>query len=314
MSAKNYLHMGLAILIGVGCFGGCELPYTPEIINAPSDIVVEGYIEAGDQAMPTYVILTKSRPFFQSLNSQDLNDIYVHNALVQVTGAGQTVTLQELCLNDLDSTTREVVAREFGFDPDSLVVNICVYIDLTGQIPGQFGQSYQLFIQTEGKELTATTTIPRLVPLDTLHFDPTPGMPIDSLAQLIATISDPADETNYYRQFIRINSGIYDPGFASVSDDALFNGRTLDFRINSPEDTPDDQPETFGLFHRGDTVSIKWTNIDADHFKFWNTFESSRNSGGPFSSYVRVSTNIQGGLGVWGGYAVTYYQAIVPMQ
>jgi len=291
---------------------GCEEEYIPDTVEGPSKLVVEGYVEAGDQPMPAYVILTRSRSFFQQLNPGDLENSYVHDALVQVSYDGITATLPEICLNDLDTTLRKVVAREFGFDPDSLEINICVYVDLNGQVVGQFGKQYALHVEAEGKILEAITTIPELVPLDSFRFEPTPGMPIDSLAQLIATISDPSDETNYYRQFIRINSGIYDPGFASVSDDALFNGKTLDFRINSPQHTPDDNPEIFGLFHRGDTISIKWTNIDADHFKFWNTFESSRNSGGPFSSYVRVSSNIQGGLGVWGGYAVAYYDAIVP--
>ena len=300
--------IGLVVISGMGC----EEEYIPDTIDSPAKLVVEGYVEAGDQPMPAYVILTRSRSFFQKLNPGDLEGSYVHNALVQVSYDGITATLPEICLNELDTTLREVVAREFGFDPDSLQINICVYVDLSGQVVGQFGKQYQLHVEAEGEVLEATTTIPELVPLDSFRFEPTPGTPIDSLAQLIATVSDPADETNYYRQFIRINDGIYDPGFASVSDDALFNGKSLDFRINSPEDTPDDNPEVFGLFHRGDTISIKWTNIDAEHFKFWNTFESSRNSGGPFSSYVRVSTNIQGGLGVWGGYAVAYYDAIVP--
>lgn len=52
--------------------------------------------------------------------------------------------------------------------------------------------------------------------------------------------------------------------------------------------------------------------MDETHFDFWNTLEFSRNNSGPFSSFNRVSSNVDGALGVWGGYAVGYYEDVVP--
>ena len=32
---------------------------------------------------------------------------------------------------------------------------------------------------------------------------------------------------------------------------------------------------------------------------------------GPFASYTRLQSNIVGGLGIWGGYSVSYYKRAV---
>ena len=61
----------------------------------------------------------------------------------------------------------------------------------------------------------------------------------------------------------------------------------------------------------GDSVLIKWTTIDEAHFDFWNTLEFSNANQGPFSSYTRLQSNINGGLGIWGGYSVSYYSRTV---
>ena len=67
-------------------------------------------------------------------------------------------------------------------------------------------------------------------------------------------------------------------------------------------------------FNIGDTVSIKFCTIDKDHYEFWNTFQDEvLNTVNPFASSLSViKSNIQGdGLGIWGGYGVSYYTLII---
>lgn len=304
-------------------FSACETEYTPPLVSLEQQMVVEGYIEAAkSNAFPTYVILTRALPYFKELNQSQLNNLYVRGAKITVTSSdGISVPLQEICLQDLDPATQLLVRPLLGFPAgnDSILVNFCAYADLLGLIKPIIGQTYSLKVEAEGQVLTASTTIPQFVGLDSLKFTPTPGKGIDSLAQLLATIADPANEVNYYRYLSRINTGAYTSGFNALTDDIIFNGQKFEFRLNKPEsgsteeeNDEDRDPGTFGMWRRGDTISIKWSNIDKSHYDFWSTFEANRNNQGPFSSYTRIISNIKGGLGVWGGLSAEYYDLIVP--
>jgi len=57
----------LSLVLFVGLFS-CETQFIPDISEFEEEIVVEGYIEAGDRPTPPYVILTRSSPFFSELN------------------------------------------------------------------------------------------------------------------------------------------------------------------------------------------------------------------------------------------------------
>ncbi|MEL6924369.1 MAG: DUF4249 family protein [Bacteroidota bacterium] len=52
-------------------------------------------------------------------------------------------------------------------------------------------------------------------------------------------------------------------------------------------------------------------NIDAAHFDFWSTLEFNAVNQGPFSAYTRIASNVEGGLGIWGGYSVSFYTVVV---
>ena len=134
------------------------------------------------------------------------------------------------------------------------------------------------------------------------------------MAQMRAYANDPKGP-DFYRYFTSVNGSSYVAGANSVTDDAFFDGINTKFNLfkSEPRDGHSD-PSVFGLWKRGDTISIKFCSIDKAHFDFWNTLEFNANSGGPFSSYTRVKHNIVGGLGIWGGYNASYYDAIVPKK
>jgi len=291
---------------------GCEKEFYPPQPPAGDRYVVEGHIEAGERALPAYVILTRTLPFYGQVGPDQLDGVYVHDAEVTVTDGETTAVLTEICLDDLDPAIRDVVAGILGFNPDSLVIGICLYVDLSGQVTGRENGQYDLRIVVEGDTITSTTTIPPMVPLDSVRFEQPPGDPSDTLAQLRCFIADPPGVRNYYRYFGSTNGGPYETGFSSVNEDLFFDGKAFDFNIPNPQTTNADvDPSEFGLYYLGDTISVKWCILDGPHFDFWNTLEFSNANQGPFASYTRLESNVNGALGVWGGYNVRYYDLIV---
>lgn len=309
----NFKYLIIALVL-VG-FYSCETEFTPDSSEYVEQIVVEGYIEAGDQPTPPYVILTKSQPFFSEISPGGFDGLFIHNAIITVSDGDQTVALTEICLNDLSEEQQELLAEFLGTSSDSLGLNFCVYTDLTFTMQGEIGKSYELNIDSDGNLLTATTTIPEIVPIDSLVFNPIPDPENDTLQELTAAISDPAGIANYYRYFSEVNQGGLLPGLTSVGDDKIFDGQAFEFPLPKAQPrTEEFDPLTYGYFLEGDTVTIKWCTIDQAHFDFWNTLEYNASNQGPFSSYTRITSNIEGGLGVWGGYAAKYYEEIVPFE
>ena len=291
---------------------GCEEEFTPVPSGDGPKYVVEGYLEAGDNPTPPYLLLTRTFDFYGQIGPDQFTESFVHDADVRVSDGSLEVTFQEICFSDLDSATREIVAEQFGFNADSLSIDFCVYLDLLNQLQPQIGKTYDLHISTGGDVITATTVIPMQVPLDSLKFEPPPGDPNDTLAQMTCYISDPAGVKNFYRYFGATNGGPLETGFSSVEEDLFFDGKSFGFQLFNPQtENADADPEEFGLYFVGDTITLKWCTIDEANFNFWNTLDFSNANQGPFSSYTRLQSNITGGLGIWGGYSVNYYTRVV---
>ncbi|MEL6143706.1 MAG: DUF4249 domain-containing protein, partial [Bacteroidota bacterium] len=294
----------------------CEREFVPDEIDAEAKIVVEGYIEAaGSQSTPPYVILTRTLPFFQQLDSTQFGDFFVHDALVIVDNGSDRVQLTEVCLNSL-TPEQIALAEEFlGVNIALVPASFCVYLDLSASIIGEEGVTYDLEIQAEGKTLTATTTIPEHVPLQEVNFVDPPGEDTrDSLAQMQVRLIDPPGP-NFYRYFVNANNTGYRRDDFSVLNDEFFDGREIVFPLNKPAvDSVDFDLSTFGLFTRGDSIGLKWVTFGEDPFNFWNSLEFAAANQGPFSNSTIVDTNIEGGLGIWSGQAASFTQHVVPME
>jgi hypothetical protein len=287
----------------------CEEEFIPPVINAEDRIVVEGYIEAGDRPSPPYVFITRSFPFFSELSQEQFNDAFVRDAEVTVSDGTNTVTLTELCLDEIPDEFRDQVAGLLGVDIDSLGFNFCAYLDLSLSMIGEAGKTYELTIKTGDETLRASTTIPQPIPLDSLYFVEPPGEPNDTLAQLRVILNDPPGMANFYRYFTQREDGPFRRPFTSIADDLLFDGQEFELPLVRASDQGEDfEQETFGLFRLDEKVTIKWMTIDEEQFNFWNTLEFSQANQGPFSSYTRVDHNIEGGLGIWAGIAARYYE------
>lgn len=301
-----------AFYLSVFLFVSCEKEFVPEINNAPADIVVEGYIEAGDNAIPPYIVLTRTTPFFNKIDSNTISSLFVHDAEVKVNVDNKEYTFTEICYNSLTPEQKKIFGQLLNVNLDSAGLNFCVYIEPSFQLKGEIGKTYKLNIKVGNKEISSSTTIPQFVKLDSLWFTQPPGTPSDTLRQLYCYISDTKGFPDYYRYFTAINNGPYITGFSSVTDDKFFDGLYFKFALQKAEQrNVTFDPITYGLFHVGDTARIKWANIDKAHYDFWNTLEFNRQNQGPFASYTRIKTNIKGGLGIWGGYSTGTYKLIV---
>jgi len=283
-------------------FSSCEKEVNLKLKPGDAKVVVEGSIEVG---LPPIVLLTKTIDFFSKIDQNTLKDAFLHDAVITVSNAMQTITLKEYQIEysgipyyfySIDSTS----AQAFNFK-------------------GQFGQTYKLKIEYEGRIYESTTTIPFCKPLDSLWaLPPLPSeMPEDypNSMLLYAQYTDPDTLGNRVRYFTKKNSEAFLPPSFSTYDDAIVNGTTVQIGITAGLNRADTfDRNTYGYFYKGDTVVVKWSSIDKDVFDFWRTLEfSALSTGNPFSSPIEVSTNISGGaLGVWAGYGNTYDTLIIP--
>ena len=302
----------LYLFILVLCLSACETEYEPDTSKFPIEYVVEGFIElSNSEPVPTYVFISRSFPFFDRIDENAISASFVRDAVVTVTKAGgQAVALTEVCLDELDPAIA-VLIRERLLSVGAFA-DFCIYIDFLNEIDKQPNTQYILDIVAGSDRLTASTTIPTRVPADSVFHDNAAGNVADSLKDFKITITDPANEANFYRAIVGVNDLPLYSNNASVFDDVFISGKSLSFPLARPI-YPGDEVDisTVGLFTVGDTAHLKWMSIDQPHYDFWASLEFDTNNVGPFASYTRASSNVVGGLGIWGGQSAYYYDYII---
>lgn len=307
----------LFILCGL-VFLSCEENIDIDIDNPEEELVVEGYISNNT---PPFVILTKSTPYFEGTSIEDIENSYVHDATIIVSDGASSVQLQEVKSDkltpELISFLKDTIGVDLPIDPG--FIKFSFYTDLSlNPLVGEVGKSYNLRIEAEGKTLTSTTSIPQLLPLDSLFTTPHPEeSKRDSFVILNATYSDPPGR-GYIRYMTKVNQEpFYLPFFNSVLNDKSFvdiDGKTFSFALDRGVNRfADDIFDNYSYYEKGDTVTIRWSSIDQNHFNFWFTLENNRNqSSSPFGRPIIIDSNIDGGLGIWGGYGDSFHTIIIP--
>ena len=268
-------------------FTSCEKEISIDLPKEPSKLVVEGWIENDNYPI---VILTKSSPYFDPIDSIALFGSIVTDAIVKVSDG---ITTEQLTLGLIDMYPR------------------IAYIATT--IKGEIGKKYTLSIEWQGKNYSAETTIQKTAKWDSLWFYLRENS--DSIGDLLASATEDGSEYNYYRAYTKILhlDPDYVPILGSVWDDKFFNGQTFTAQLYHgfgsniiPPTNPDDSRGRG--YKLGDTVYTRLSTMDYTSYKFWQAAESEIFSGGnPFSTTTSVPTNISGGaLGCWTGYGSTY--------
>lgn len=277
---------------------GCEKKVNFQLHDQPDKLVVEATIENGQAPV---VILTKSVGYFSKISADLLNQSFVHGAAVTISNGVRTHKLKEY-------------SRPLGNGVSFYFYSIDSS-NLSSSFVGELNHAYSLKIASEGKEYTATTTIPNLTKrIDSVWWKKPPVTTDSTKVIVMIRATDPAGYGDYIRYYTKTNREPFYPPLSSTFDDYFIDGTTYELQVDKGVDRNLDINFDENFFRRGDTVGLKLSNIDKATYDFWRTMEFSYSSvGDPFSTPTKVLTNIKGdALGYFGGYASQYRTIIIP--
>lgn len=270
----------LILLISVS---SCEKEIELDLPDSEQYIVIDGWIRKDSSAK---VLLTRSTDFFEILDSLSFRKLIV--------------TTAKVTLHSPDESEVLTLVRDYDYFPP--------FVYKSFKIKGELGKDYILEIETGGKKYTSTTQIKKAVELDSLWFE---SVERDSIKILWGKISDPKNESNFYRLFTK-RLGIdeqFKPTYGATWSDEFFNGLEFNFPIYQASKYANDPNLEIGFNAYSDTVVVELNTIDKHAFRFWSKAEKEMYMGkNPFFiSEFNITTNINGGaIGVWCGYHPTY--------
>jgi hypothetical protein len=278
----------------------CEKSVDFDLNDAEPVLSVDASIETNEAPV---VILTRSLNYFSTVTADVIGQSVIRDAQVFIR-SGSTV----YPLRRFDVVLGGNVPFSFYSSDPSRPQEF---------LRGEEGKQYTLQINWAGRQYQASTSIPVLrKKVDSLWWEKVPGAPDTSTrAVLLGRVTDPPGFGDYIRYFTRVNSGAFFPGINSVFDDLLVNGTTYDIPIDKGVDRNSEIDfDNFVFFRKGDTVTLKFCNIDKATYDFWRTTEFSYQSiGNPFSTPTKILGNISNGaLGYFGGYATQFRTIIIP--
>jgi hypothetical protein len=276
----------------------CEKTISFKLDEQAQKLVVDATIESGK---PPVFVLSKSLDYFSEISPAALAASFVRGAQIYLSNGSVTHLLKEY-------TVITPIATLYYYSTDSS--------NMSTAITGEPGKNYSAEILVDGKTYFAETSIPVMAKtIDSLWWKPSPNNPDTTKVVLMARVTDPPGLGNYIRYFTSANGGSFNPGLNSVFDDQIVDGKTYDIEVEQGVDRNEEFSfSDYSFFDRGDTVVVKFTNIDKKTFDFWRTMEYNYSSiGSPFSSPTKVLGNLSNGaLGYFGGYSVQYKSLIIP--
>ncbi|NTS43466.1 DUF4249 domain-containing protein [Flavisolibacter sp. BT320] len=288
--------VGLSILFSL-LLVGCEKDIDIDLNTEEPKLVVEATIENGQ---PPVVVLTRSLDYYAAVSPQLLANSFVKGAEVFLSDGNTTAKLKEY-------------NRSLG--GFSLVYYSIDSADLSTAIIGQLNKGYSLRIVADGAEYSATTTIPGLTKrIDSVWWKPAPPQADPDQVIIMVKATDPPGFGDYIRYYTARNNGPLLSPFSSTFDDLFIDGTTYELPVERGIDRNRQINDRDRFFVKGDTVTLKLSNIDKATYDFWRTMEFAYASvGNPFATPIKVQSNISGGaLGYFGGYASQYRTLIIP--
>jgi hypothetical protein len=276
----------------------CERTVDIGLNDVTPKLVVEATIENGQAPV---VYLSKSQAYFSQIDLVALANSFVHGAEVYVSNGALTHRLKEYS-----------IPAGGGFNFYYYSIDSA---NLATAFTGELNKQYSLRIVSEAKEYTATTLIPRITKqIDSVYWKQAPANNPPEKVSLMLKATDPPGFGDYVRYFTKQNNDPFYPGINSVFDDQVIDGTTYTVQTERGVSRNISLDEGYSFFDKGDTVTLKLSNIDKATFDFWRTMEFTYQSvGNPFSSPTKVLGNISNGaLGYFGGYASQYKTIIIP--
>ena len=314
----NPFRLILVFFLTISC--SCEKAIEIDVNSKGSQLVVEGYIQQG---YPSYVFLTKSEGYFNPVDTSTLNSISVDNAQV-------SVEREDGVIHQLTHIDKQILDSLGLSDTLALPFN-ALYVDLSYQENefSQVGYKYKLIIEWNNETISSITSIPPQYPIDSVWVKRKDSLESDYKCYIWARINDPDTLGNSAIIHFKRDLGwkpmdpLFIPCAIPVRTDGLVNGEKFEaiFARSGRFSDEDGVLLPFygdrvvdGEFVRKDIVILRISHIDKRTYKFWRSAERTKDaSGNPFSEPMNLVSNIDGGLGIWGGYGVSYYHIpIVP--
>jgi len=297
----------LVVLFVFIFFHSCTKIIEVELPDSEPFLVVEGSIRNGEIPL---VLLSQSSGYFDPI-SVSFEGFYLGGATVTVSVDGIPYLLDEICTDDLPPSALEEVSNTIGVSPEILLeFPICAYTSFDEPaLIGSFGSIYDLHVIYESIEVTSSSKLENLIPIDSSYFQIPSTASNDSLGLMATSYTDPDSLGNSYRwSSRRVNK---DPSFiyplGSAWDDSFGNGVPFEFATFRYSADFDAEPEgEAGFWKTGDTVLVRLESIDKGAFSAVMTFEASASAqGNPFAPPTNVESNIVGGLGWWIAYSAS---------
>jgi hypothetical protein len=242
----------LLSLFAITIFSSCEKVIDIDLNSSDPKLVIECLIT--DSAGPYHVRLTRTVDYFDG-------------------GTIPTVTNAQVTIRDNSGNNEQLTQTQPG-----------VYS--TSTIAGIPGRTYYLSVTVDGKTYSAESTMALPVSIDSAYADLSPPLfGSDTGYTPIGAFSDPAGQTNFYRQRISINGELQDiDGTYFLLDDILNDGRDI----------------RFPLFpfpaQSGDQVTIELWTLNEPAYNYYLTLSNISGGGGPESaSPGNPNTMISGG-------------------
>ena len=272
---RKKLHIFLLALIA---FCGCS---DLRLSETDSRLVLEGWIEDGK--FPVVLLSTAVPVSTESQNLESLQDHIVRWGKVTISDGEKEVILTG--------------------GPDDRFIPPYSYT--TARMRGQAGKTYTIKAEYDAHVITSTTVIPARKELDYIRSEEVlPGK-----YRLVAGLQDDSSEKNYYKFFVRRSGkdSTYMSSFLGLVNDDVLSDGVNEIGVYNGMSVRDDDFNQY--FEEGDVVSVRFSTIDEESWKYWSDFEEiqslARNPFFPVSNTIK--SNVSGGLGYWAGYGSSYY-------
>ncbi|MBC6698018.1 DUF4249 domain-containing protein [Hymenobacter sp. BT190] len=277
MTRFSALRTAASLLVLAGLVSSCDLEQDidVELPALPAQLVAECYLEDGQ--IPRLTV-TETVPYLASPDPVLPTDVTVRLTLAN----GQV----------------EVIRFFPGVDP----VTGKGYTHMGRRpIVARPGDVFGLeVVDTKGRRLTGTATVPTRVPIDSLEYKFNDLPPAQREAYVLTNFRDPAGLGDYYRLQIHRDSISDEPEIDYDVEDRLNDGR----------------PYTLGTSYRfdpGDTLLVTLYHFDQPYYLFRQSVNDARNANGnPFSQPSAIKSTVQGGLGVFTVLSYDRKQIIIP--
>ncbi|ACU61836.1 DUF4249 domain-containing protein [Chitinophaga pinensis] len=237
---------------------GCTKNIDVQLRSAPSQIVIQGTITNGGD--PYYIRINRTVPFD------------AENTYPAVSGAGVYV---------LDSTDNKLY--RFYESPIDAGVYISAYL------VGQMGHTYKMYVNIDGEEYIATSTMPNLVTMKGISFTQTKILEeTRNLPQV--NFQDPPNVKNYYVFSLLVNDVPYQAFYAL--DDRLSDGNFVRHQLYMDS----------AYIQKEDVVKVIMANVDRNIYNYFNVLQAN---GGTSGTPSNPPSNISNGaLGYFGASSV----------